>query len=406
MRFAVVDRERDGDLVTHGGREIIISLADLLMKIAHVVSTFPPYRGGTGSVCYYNAREAARLGHDVTVFTQGRSASPSADPSGVEVIRLPVRLRIGNAPILAGLASQLERFEIVHLHYPFYSGAEVVWFRRQRVPYVATYHQDVLLPGALGIAAKSHHAFIGARIVSDARMLIVTTLDYARSSRVAPLLERQPERVREVPNGVEAVRFGQADGHTVRQRHGIGEDVVALFVGGLDRPHYFKGVDVMLDALARHECAAIKTLIVGDGDLRPQYEKKAAELGIAERVVFAGSVSEDDLPRYYAAADFLVLPSINAGEAFGLVLLEAFASGIPAVTSNLPGVRVVAGEEALLAKPGDAGELSRAIATMASDRDRRRQMGTRAQARVRSRFDWGVIGPRLVEVYEEALRER
>ena len=98
------------------------------MKIVHVTATFPPYRGGTGTVCYYNALGLARLGHEVTVVTarQAGDGGRGADPPGVTVRRLPALLRLGHATFLPGLRG-LKGFDVIHLHPPFILGAEMVW---------------------------------------------------------------------------------------------------------------------------------------------------------------------------------------------------------------------------------------------------------------------------------------
>ena len=115
------------------------------MRIAHVSATFPPYHGGTGNVCYENARILAGRGHDVHVFTASWPGEPH-DPPGVTVHRLRPAVRVGNAPVLPQLRA-LEGYDLVNLHYPFFSGAELLALSRRR--YVATYHHDVELPGPL-----------------------------------------------------------------------------------------------------------------------------------------------------------------------------------------------------------------------------------------------------------------
>ncbi|HVX29433.1 MAG TPA: glycosyltransferase, partial [Nitrolancea sp.] len=116
------------------------------MRIAHVTATFPPYYGGTGNVCYHNARVLAARGHHVEVFTADAPGRID-DPAGVIVNRLRPIVQVGNAPVLPSLL-RLRQFDLVHLHYPFYTGAEFVSLAR--LPYVITYHQDVELDGVLG----------------------------------------------------------------------------------------------------------------------------------------------------------------------------------------------------------------------------------------------------------------
>jgi glycosyltransferase involved in cell wall biosynthesis len=380
------------------------------LRIAHVTATFPPYYGGTGTVCFHNALGLARLGHDVTVFTAAGAVLEPDDPPGVTVRRLPALFRLGNAPCLPGLLG-LGAFDVVHLHYPFYFGAEAVFLRSlvrgQR--YVVTYHQDVLFAGPLRGLERLHHRLLGRRILGRARKVLATSWDYARASRLGEMMRRVPEKVGELPNGVDVERFHPGlDGGSLRAHYGLRQrDRVLLFVGGLDRAHYFKGVDVLLRALARTPGGDVRLFLVGEGDLRERYARQAAELGLADRVTFCGRVPEAELPAHYALGDLLVLPSTTLGEAFGVVLLEAMACAKAVVASHLPGVRAVVsdGEDGLLAHPGDPDDLAAKIQALLEDPARRRAMGARGRAKVEARYAWPAILPRLVAVYEAALAD-
>jgi phosphatidylinositol alpha-mannosyltransferase len=102
-----------------------------------------------------------------------------------------------------------------------------------------------------------------------------------------------------------------------------------------------------------------------------------------------------------------VLPSTTMGEAFGVVLLEAMASGKPVIASNLPGVRSVVsdGQDGLLVQPGDASALSQAMGRLLGDPQLRQHMGQQGRRKVEAQYAWPRIIPRLVEVYEQALAE-
>lgn len=380
------------------------------MRIAHVTATFPPYYGGTGTVCYHNALGLARLGHEVTVLTAGGHGVEGDDPPGVTVRRLRPLFRAGNAPCLPGLL-RLQGFDVVHLHYPFYFGAEAVLLRSvlSAQPYVVTYHQDVLLGGWLRGPERLHHRVVGRSILRRARKVLATSWDYARASRLGEFVQRYPEKAGELPNGVDVERFQPGlDGDWLRGRYDLPNDArVVLLVGALDRAHYFKGLPVLLEALRRMDDAMVRLLVVGDGDLRDRYEEQAALQGPQGQAIFAGRVPDADLAAHYALCDLLVLPSTTMGEAFGLVLLEAMACGKPVVASRLPGVRSVVsdGEDGLLVQPGDAGDLADKIGALLRDPERRRGMGEWGRAKVEERYAWPMIIPRLVQVYEEALAD-
>lgn len=387
------------------------------MRIAHISATFPPYRGGTGTVCYHNALEVARLGHAVEVFTaaygavHGHIPDASDDPPDVRVHRLRPLIHVGNAPLTPALL-QLGQFDLIHLHYPYIFGAELTTIRALigRTPTVITYHQDVILGGAMGAAIRAHEQLFGKAMLARADRLLFTSLDYGRSSRVAGLVDRMGARVGDLPNGVDPAAFHpQIDASAIRARYGLADsDRVALFVGGLDSAHYFKGVPVLLDALAQIDDARVKVMIVGDGDLRAQFEAQAGQSGIADRVIFAGRVPQAELAAHYALCDVFVLPSVTMGEAFGIVLLEAMACGKPVIATDLPGVRTVArhDDNGLIVPPHDARALAAAIRALMDDPGRRARMGARGRARVESTYDWARIGAALTAIYDEVIAGR
>ena len=124
---------------------------------------------------------------------------------------------------------------------------------------------------------------------------------------------------------------------------------------------------------------------------------------ILHQIHFVGSVAPEDLPVYYRLAAIHVFPSTSGAEAFGLVALEAAASGIPTIASNLPGVRTVVKDEqtGLVASPGDATELVKAIERLLNDAPLREKLGSAARKRVVEEYSWDGLIERLLRVYED-----
>ncbi|HEU4792967.1 MAG TPA: glycosyltransferase, partial [Nitrolancea sp.] len=175
------------------------------MRIAHVTATFPPYYAGTGNVCYHNARVLAARGHEVHVYTADWPGEPD-DPPGVTVHRLKPAVRVGNAPVLSQLL-RLGAFDLVHLHYPFIFGAELLTLGvlARRTPLVLTYHNDLLAPGWRGRFFAAYERFPARVVLQAARGVCAVTLDHAAAS---PLLRHVTQaRIMELPNGVDSGRF-------------------------------------------------------------------------------------------------------------------------------------------------------------------------------------------------------
>jgi len=377
------------------------------MRVAHVTATFPPYLAGTGNVCYYSARELARLGHDVTVFTSSHGFGPFDSPADVRVCRLPTPLRLGNAPLVPGLL-KVGGFDLIHLHLPFIFGSELTWLnaRIRGIPYVCTYHNDLIGFSYRRPLFYVYQASILRLVIRDAARFLPTTVDYVRASRIGGLIQQLGDRVVEVPNGVDTVLFQpDIDCRTLQSLYGLdNEDSIVLFVGALDRAHHFKGVGILFKALARLKDDRVKALVVGGGELLDYYRRQAQRLGVGDRVIFVGQVPQKELPRYYALCKCLVLPSTST-ESWGIVLLEAMACGKPVVASSLPGVRAVVndGVDGLLVQPASVADLQCKLEMLLADATLRSDMGQQGRAKVEEKYTWQKIARRLEHVYHDVL---
>ncbi len=319
------------------------------------------------------------------------------------VHRLTSPVRRGNACLLPQLVAVLRGFDVIHLHYPFLGGElTALAARLYRTPLVITYHQDVLLAGPWHLIEKTVRLTAGRAALRSADRVLFTSRDYGRASHALPLLRGREAAIGELPNGVDCSVFAPGPPPAaLRARCGFAEeDRVLLLLAALDRAHYFKGVELLLEAMTRLP-AGVKAIIAGDGDLRPAYEAQARRLGLATRAFFPGRVPGEALPDYYRLADATLLPSTTMGEAFGLVLIESLACGTPVIASNLPGVRTVVadGRDGLLVTPGDAADLARKIQDLVDRAGSKEEMGGNGRAKVVARYAWPVIGDRLAQVY-------
>jgi glycosyltransferase involved in cell wall biosynthesis len=380
------------------------------LRIAHVTATFPPYFAGTGNVAFHNARTLARRGHEVTVYTARLPGAADAEQGAFRVRRLRSLIRIGNAPLLPGL-SRLHGYDLVHLHYPFIFGAELVWFvgqlRHQR--YVVTYHNDLLATGLKEDLFRLYDFTWAGRVLKGARAIIVPALDWAQTSAtLRRLLADGVEPVVEVPHGVDTDLFRPiANRRQLRPGLGIDDtsDPVALFVGRMDSAHESKGgVPVLLEAMTRLKTKDVRLVLAGGGDRIPAYRRLASRLGLDGRARFLGTVAPDDMPALYAASDIVVQPSVRF-ETFGLVALEAMACGIPVIASELPGARQVVRDAGggVLVRPGDTTDLASKMDMLLNDSNLQLQLSSSGRAAAVTRYDWARIGTSLEAVYRRAL---
>jgi glycosyltransferase involved in cell wall biosynthesis len=241
--------------------------------------------------------------------------------------------------------------------------------------------------------------------------ICVLSRDHAESvPYLRAALERTPERLVEVPNGVDIEAFAPGpDAAGLRASLGIGSDaVVAAFVATLDRAHHFKRLDLSLEGLRRADDDRLHLIVAGGGELLNRYREQALASGLVGRVHFLGPVDHGRLPDVLRAAD-LALLTTEPPESFGIVLIEAMACGLPAVATEYPGVRAVLdpGENGLLAPRGDASAVAEALRSMAAiGAAGRARMGRAGREKAEREWSW----PRLIErwdaVYRAALDSR
>jgi len=397
------------------------------MRIAHIVCSYPPYFGGMGNVVFQMAQELSHQGHDVEVFTpayyenkeiRDKEAAPARThtPALQEQIdyanRLTPSLQYGNAARLPQIKHELDDFDIVHLHYPFFGTANLVrkWkLRNPHKPLVVTYHMDTRASNWKGLIFKLYSKYWMPKILGAADALIASSFDYIESSDARKLFVANKKKWHEIPFGVDIERFIPFEkSFELMAQHGLLRDVpTVLFVGGMDQAHYFKGIPVLLQAftILKQQGEKFQAILVGDGELRSNYERQTKALGISDQVHFVGRVEDDVLPLYYNLADLLVLPSIHQGEAFGMVLLEAMASGVPVLVTDLPGVRTVARYAGQTVPVKNPMALSESIHEFFSDPENSAHWGIKARTAAETIFSWPSIIEKTTELYKNLIKK-
>lgn len=216
-----------------------------------------------------------------------------------------------------------------------------------------------------------------------------------------------------VPYGVDIERFGPDPERRrrVRAALGLADDTLMVFTAG--RFVRKKGFEYLIDAAARlAHLPALAVVIGGDGDLGAELAARAADRGVAERVVFPGLLSQDSVADHLAAADIAVVPSVrdDAGNVDGLpnVVMEALASATPLVTTVAGGIGAVVrpDETALTVPERDPEALAAALARLAGDPALGRRLGEAARAEVAARYSWARVAERMEAAYEAAFLAR
>jgi glycosyltransferase involved in cell wall biosynthesis len=206
-----------------------------------------------------------------------------------------------------------------------------------------------------------------------------------------------------IASGVDTHSFRPRDKITLRRQLGLPpEKLILLYVGNLVP---YKGVKILVDAVYLMKASHSVLVLIGDGEERLSLEERVSRLGLSQRIRFVGAIPPDQVPLWMAAADLFVLPSFSEGRSN--VLLEAMASGLPVVATDIPGNReaVSAGETGLLVPPGDPDSLAMALESMVANKELIVQMGKAGQLSIQERrWTWEECASRHVELYRELVR--
>ncbi len=367
------------------------------MRIVHVYKDYYPVLGGIENHVRSLAEGQAERRHDVTVVVTSLTGHTQVETlNGVRVIKAARLATVASTPLSVALPWRLRgvQADIAHLHFPYPVGEVSQWLVGRARRTVVTYHSDVVRQAGI---LRLYRPLMRA-VLRRADRIIATSPNYAATS---PLLQENRDRVTVVPLGVDLARFLQAypdKAASLRQRYGT---PLLLSMGRL---RYYKGLNVLIGALPR--LPGVTLVVAGSGPMQGEWEALARRLGVGERVHFIGDVSDAEQPALYQAADVYVLPATHRSEAFGIALVEALASGVPAVTTEVgTGTSYVNqdGVTGVIVPPGNPAALADAIRDLLGDEARRKQMGQAARARAVVEFGRTAMLERVLAVYEDVL---
>jgi len=381
------------------GYVVALRAHEFRMRVLHVGKYYPPYRGGIETVVEQLCRGLARRGDEVTALVSNDDrATVDETIDGVRVLRLGRSAELNSQPLNLRLVPTLRelQFDVLHFHTPNPIGALAVLAARRTEPIVVTHHSDIVRQRLLGGPATAAQSWLYSR----ATALIAATPKHIEHS---PTLRRFEASCHVIHFPIDALPYVDAPSHWDEQLPAAWRsEPLVLFVGRLV---YYKGVDVLLDALRLTPTARLA--IVGVGPLMGRLAERAAALGITDRLKFLGSVPDDRLRSLYKCARFLVLPSVAPSEAFGMVQLEAMAAGRPVISTDLKsGVPYVNrhGVTGLIVPPGEPAALAAAMKTLLEDEAYSRSLGEAAQRRVLAEFHVDQVVASHAELYANLLR--
>jgi glycogen(starch) synthase len=379
---------------------------------------FPPIvEGGLARHVRKLTEQLAAAGHDVHALTRGGDHAPAEEERhGVTVhrVREPAFPRDDldaflawiaqmNADMLAAGSELLERFEfdLLHSHDWLVATAAQRLAARMDVPWVVTVHatEHGRHQGWVDKHPQSHIHAAEKRMVHRADRVIACS-NYMQG-HIADVFELPQTAVTVIPNGIDPADLHVPGNLAELRRRYTGDDEKLVLLAG--RLVYEKGFQVALDALPQviERVGKVRFLVAGTGTHEEELKAQATRLGLDRHGSFAGWLGDDALHGLYRIADLCVIPSLY--EPFGLVALEAMASGCPCVAADTGGLReVVPRDVGLRFRSADAAALARTIERVLTDATLRDRLIAEGREHV-LRFDWADVAQATASLYDDLL---
>jgi rhamnosyl/mannosyltransferase len=390
------------------------------LKIVHLGKFYPPAAGGVETHVQTLARAQARAGADVQVICVNHRDATASDvtwrPFGststvvendgdVRVTRLGRRASVSRLDLCPSLPSVLwslrdKEVDVVHAHAPNVTMFLALAALPPFPTLVVTHHSDVVKQKQL---AKVF-ALVERRVHDRTAMVLSCSDAYVGGS---PVLKSLAPKVRSLPLGLELSTFTDPSPSVLAREARLRSELGAPLWLAVGRLVYYKGMATAIDALAR---VPGRLLVIGTGPLEAELRARALERGVADRIVWAGYVEDEELSAAYRAATALWFPSNARSEGFGLVQVEAMASGCPVINTAIPhsGVPWVSrdGETGFTIPVGSADALAGASLRLLNEPGLRERFSDQAAERARRDFDANEMARRSLELYTIAMNGR
>jgi glycosyltransferase involved in cell wall biosynthesis len=371
------------------------------MKILQMRSEFED--SGPGTQALTIARELRARGHEVEFLACGGALQPEIEAAGfpfhvVPGFRFGERGPIKSVKAIASIARILRerQFELAHGH-----NATSI-----QLAYLASMRNGQRIPLVQSVRGVELRKWFQWRNwiykISPARLLAVC--DFTRQTLASfgvPL-----DRISVTYNGIDPSRFNPqtVDRQKKRNEFGVQDKVVVGHIGAMNG---FKGQDLLVEAISRvsNRFPKVAALLVGDGPQREFTERRARELGVSDRIHFAGMRFES--PEFHAAFDIYAQPSVK-GEMFPNSIVEAMSMKTPWIGSDISGLsEMTANEKAgWVTAPGDVDALAANLVKLLEDDELRKTRGENGYNEVMQRFTIQHVVARIEHVYQEACEER
>jgi glycosyltransferase involved in cell wall biosynthesis len=341
-------------------------------RLCIVTHTFLPHVGGIEKVVYEQSKRLLQKNFEPIVVTNRIQTPKNYVVDGINVecyeslntgFRLGIPYAIPTITSLETFLKAVKSSKIVHAHgHPYLTSLIAAKLaKRYSKPFVLTQHNTFIeYDSIFDSIERLNDLAIGKETLKEADKIIAVsnaTKDYVLS------LGAKPEKIKVLHNGVDLVKFRPLAGkrEEMRRKLGISKDAVVVLT--VRRLVYKNGIDTLIETanITVKKSPKITFIVVGKGPDFNNVKLRIEQLGIEKNFRLTGFVKDEDLPFYYNAADFFVLPS-KSGEGLPLVALEAMACGLPVIATNVGGIReILTKDYGKLVPPNQPELLAKAI---------------------------------------------
>ncbi len=381
-------------------------------RLCIVTHTFLPHVGGIEKVVNEQSKRLLQRNFEPTVVTNRIGTPKHYVVDGVNVecyeslntgFRLGIPYSIPTVTSFQTFLKAVKSSKIIHAHgHPYLTSLIAAKLaKRYSKPFVLTQHNTFIkYDNIFDNIERLNDLAIGKETLKEADRII--TVSNATKEYVLAL-GAKPAKIKVMYNGVDLERFRPLDTKRVEMRKKLGIPQNATVFLTVRRLVYKNGIDTLIECanIAVKKKPKITFLIVGKGPDQSSVQMRAQQLGIENNFKLTGFVKDEDLPFYYNAADFFMLPS-KSGEGLPLVALEAMACGLPVVATNVGGIsEILMDDYGKLVPPNQPDLLAEAALEFAGLDFSSRKKELRAV--MEEKFSWDKNVERLVEIYEELI---
>lgn len=389
------------------------------MKILMLSWEYPPrVVGGISRVVHDLSHKLVKDGQDVTVVTYRDGDTPYfEDDDGVKVHRVDnfmiapnnfidwiMQLNFNMIAKTGEIIAKEGKFDVIHAHDWLTAYAAKTLKTSYNIPMICTIH-------ATEAGRNNGIRTDMQKYINDTEWLltyeaseVIVNSNYMKSE-IQRLFGLPFEKINVVPNGVNLNNFNNVyRDYDFRRRFAMDNEKIVLFIGRLV---YEKGIQHLISAMPKildhyHD---VKLVIAGKGGMLDELKAQANNLGISQKVYFAGYLNSKDVQKMYRCADISVFPSTY--EPFGIVALEAMLAGVPVVVSDIGGLNEIVehGVTGMKSYAGNPNSIADSILTLLFDHKLCDQVVKNAKAKVKAEYNWSKITSDTFFTYQKAICE-